>query len=116
MNYIDLDATDTAAEIPATEILPTLDGKPCPLQILLTLYTRGKGEDLYIGYYQGFKRLHEWLKPIAIPPLPVGVPVLPHYLNNWETQELSIIVGCTQDDIWHTFLRIYHGLPVTQGD
>lgn len=85
--------------------------KPFPLKSLLELYIKNERiadstSSLYCGYFEGFRWLVDWLKPIEIPTAPF--PPVPDILISYEIAQIAIIVGTSNETIWHLVMEIYN--------
>lgn len=99
MSMPQLSVGTTLADLIAAK---NVQDKQFPLSYLLLLYFRSHPKDTYCKYFHGFKLLHEWLSPIAIPDIsPVQVPKL---CGSYELQEISIILGISQNKLYAVIL------------
>lgn len=65
---------------------------------LLRLYSKNRTQ-LYINYFEDFKLLVAWLKPV---PPNRNLPRLPWFAGNYEVQELAKILGTAQEEVFKT--------------
>ena len=75
-----------------------IKAKPFPLWALLVMYERGSLKDLYCNYFEGFKILIDWLKPIQIPAIENSLPIYKLH-SSYAKQEIATILKCTQGQI-----------------
>lgn len=82
-----------------------LKQKPFPLMQLLRLYTKARSDLVYCNYFEGFKLLVNWLKPIDISGYAIKKVFTPLY--NYEQQEMAVILGVHPSIIQQVFIELY---------
>lgn len=99
--YIDLDRElEDAIEKERT------DTRSFPLRPLLHIYMRTYPL-LYTEYHAGLKELVRWLQPISIGIHSTPYRPLPEQLRSWELNELSKIIGTSEENLFYMILSIH---------
>jgi hypothetical protein len=78
-----------------------INAKPFPVWALLILYNKGKTQDLYCDYFEGFRLLHKWLGPIQ---LTSHIEPIPKLYRSYEMQELAKILNTSQENLNHAYI------------